>query len=59
MKLDEEGCILRCVQLVKPVLSFGLYAAVSRWMIPPHMSNNLTQVYGPAARCKRFSSIWS
>jgi len=30
MKLDEEGCILRCVQLVKPVLSLGLYAMASR-----------------------------
>jgi hypothetical protein len=29
-KLDEEGCILGCVQLVKPVLSFGLYAMASR-----------------------------
>jgi hypothetical protein len=30
MKLDEEGCILRCVQLVKPLLSLGRYATAFR-----------------------------
>jgi hypothetical protein len=30
MKLDKEGCILRCVQLVKPLLSLGRYATAFR-----------------------------
>ena len=29
-KPNEEGCILRCFQLVKQMLSFGFYATVFR-----------------------------